>query len=177
MTFTWRKGFSELDEKVKSPQKIKTEKWIKKKSASLSTLLRKLEWWIYIKTLNFYLSENCRRNHLEVFFKKNISKFVEYLKKNIHYGQRLSCACKVTVITLRDFASVKKISFQYNKNLEVYLFIMLISHADTSVVGVSSQESLGTKCLSPGKSGFKSMNRLLKSIPLPRFSHLPSVLP
>ena len=41
-----------------------------------------------IKTFNSYLLKSCRSGLSEVFFEKTFSKFLEYSKGNVHYGEQ-----------------------------------------------------------------------------------------
>ena len=41
-----------------------------------------------IKTFNSYLLKSCRSDLSEVFFEKTFSKFLEYSKENVPYGEQ-----------------------------------------------------------------------------------------
>ena len=44
--------------------------------------------------------KRCRSEPLEVFPKKTISKFLEYFKKSIHYGERLKQVAPTTILKI-----------------------------------------------------------------------------
>ena len=56
------------------------------------------------QTFNFHRKKHCTGKFSEVFFKKNISKFLEYSKKSFRCGERFSwpCTCNVDVIALSN---------------------------------------------------------------------------
>ena len=59
---------------------------------------------ILIQSFYFYTMKSSRKGVLKVFLKKIIPKFLEYCKKNIHYGERLRqrYTYNVTVVTPRN---------------------------------------------------------------------------
>ena len=69
--------------------------------------------------------KGCRSGLFDMFFKKIISTFLEYSKKNIHYEERLRQSAATTLLKpllvlgkfLEIFQKFNKNSFQYKKHL------------------------------------------------------------
>ena len=92
MTFTWKKGFGELEEKVNSQNKNGHRKMNQKDLSVFVNFPKKIRIMILDQNFyNFYLKKSCRSSLSELIFKKYISEILEYTLfkyKQYFYKQR-----------------------------------------------------------------------------------------